>query len=166
MTPLIALALKLVPLVGGLIPEVITALGGSRAAEAASVMIEAAKTVTGDVTSEGAVEKMLAKDSDKLLQFQQIMSVERTKLAEFAAQSRHDQVETNKVEIATGGFLSKWRSVLGMGLAFSAIYQLMVHPLFIAIILWVTPTFPVEKLPKLDWKELGSLLAGLLGIGA
>lgn len=74
------------------------------------------------------------------------------------------QIDTNIEEIRAGGFLSKWRSVLGMGLAFSAVYQLVLHPFLVFIILIFNPTFPVDKLPKLDWAQLGKLLAGMLGI--
>lgn len=74
------------------------------------------------------------------------------------------QIDTNIAEIQAGGFLGKWRSVLGMGLAFSAVYQLVLHPFLVSVILIFSPTFPVEKLPKLDWAQLGKLLAGMLGI--
>lgn len=76
------------------------------------------------------------------------------------------QIALNTAEVQSGSLLGKWRGFLGWGLACSAVYQLMVFPLLVTIIVWITPTFPVEKLPKLDWKELGSLLMGLLGIGS
>lgn len=75
------------------------------------------------------------------------------------------QIDTNIAEIQAGGFLGKWRGVLGMGLACSAVYQLMLQPFLVAIILLFSPAFPVEKLPKLEWAELGKLLAGMLGLG-
>lgn len=75
------------------------------------------------------------------------------------------QIALNTAEVQSGSMLGKWRGFLGWGLACSAVYQLMVFPLLVTIIVWITPSFPVEKLPKLDWKELGSLLMGLLGIG-
>lgn len=74
------------------------------------------------------------------------------------------QIAVNAEEVKSGSMLGKWRGFLGWGLACSAVYQLMVFPFLVTIILWITPTFPVEKLPKLDWKELGSLLMGILGI--
>jgi len=46
----------------------------------------------------------------------------------------------------------------------SAIYQLMIHPFLVFGILIFQPSFPVDKLPKLDWRQLGSLLMGMLGI--
>ena len=41
----------------------------------------------------------------------------------------------------------------------------MLQPFIVTVFLTFDPSFPVEKLPKLDWKELGSVLMGMLGIG-
>lgn len=76
------------------------------------------------------------------------------------------QIDANIEEIKAGGWLGKWRGALGWGLALSAIYQLILVHFLVAISLWIDPAFPVEKLPKLDWAELGKLLAGMLGLGA
>lgn len=76
------------------------------------------------------------------------------------------QIALNTAEVQSGSLLGKWRGFLGWGLACSAVYQLMLQPFIVTIVLWITPTFPVEKLPKLDWKELGSVLLGMLGIGS
>lgn len=76
------------------------------------------------------------------------------------------QIDTNIAEIQAGGWLGKWRGALGWGLAFSAIYQLIAVHFLVALLLIFNPTFPVEKLPKLDWQELGKLLMGMLGLGA
>jgi hypothetical protein len=96
--------------------------------------------------------------------------VERAKAAaEFESQitaRRNAQLSVDTAEIQSGSMLGKWRGFLGWCLAGSAAYQFMVHPFLVAIILWITPTFPVEKLPKLDWAQLGSVLLGMLGLGS
>lgn len=74
------------------------------------------------------------------------------------------QIDTNIAEIQAGGWLGKWRGALGWGLAFSAIYQLILVHFIVFIALAISPTFPVEKLPRLDWQELGKLLMGMLGL--
>jgi hypothetical protein len=87
-------------------------------------------------------------------------------------EKRHDnsvtlalqQIMTNIEEIKSGHWLGKWRGALGWGLALSAIYQLiLVHFITYAVLIF-NPAYPVEKLPKLDWAELGKLLMGMLGI--
>jgi hypothetical protein len=92
-------------------------------------------------------------------------SGELAKLASFTDLAKA-QIGLNTAEVQSGSMLGKWRGFLGWGLACSAVYQLMVFPFIVTIILWITPTFPVEKLPKLDWKELGSMLMGMLGLSA
>lgn len=74
------------------------------------------------------------------------------------------QILANIAEIQSGHWLGKWRGALGWGLALSALYQLIVVHFMTAILLVFNPAFPVEKLPKLDWQELGRLLLGMLGI--
>jgi hypothetical protein len=74
------------------------------------------------------------------------------------------QILTNIEEIKSGHILGKWRGALGWGLALSAIYQLILIHFITSIILIFNPAFPVEKLPKLEWAELGKLLMGMLGI--
>jgi hypothetical protein len=39
------------------------------------------------------------------------------------------------------------------------------HPLLVGIVLLFDETFPVDKLPKLEWQELGKILMGMLGLG-
>lgn len=75
------------------------------------------------------------------------------------------QILTNQEEIKSGHWLGKWRGALGWGLALSAIYQLILVHFLVAITLFIDPNFPVDKLPKLDWQELGRLLMGMLGLG-
>jgi hypothetical protein len=95
---------------------------------------------------------------------------ERAKAAaEFESQitaRRNAQLAVNTAEIQSGSLLGKWRGALGWGLAGSAIYQFMMHPFLVAILLAFNPAFPVEKLPKLDWAQLGSVLLGMLGLGS
>lgn len=74
------------------------------------------------------------------------------------------QILANIAEIQSGHWLGKWRGALGWGLALSALYQLIVVHFMTAVLLVFNPAFPVEKLPKLDWQELGRLLLGMLGI--
>jgi hypothetical protein len=74
------------------------------------------------------------------------------------------QILTNIAEIQSGHWLGKWRGALGWGLALSAIYQLILVHFIVFIAVSINPAFPVEKLPKLDWQELGKLLMGMLGI--
>lgn len=90
------------------------------------------------------------------------------KLAELASftELAKAQIGLNTAEVQSGSILGKWRGALGWGLALSAIYQLILVHFIVFIALMISPTFPVEKLPKLDWKELGSLLMGMLGVGA
>ena len=75
------------------------------------------------------------------------------------------QILTNIEEIKSGHILGKWRGALGWGLAFSAIYQLILIHFITFIALAVNPTYPVEKLPRLEWQELGKILMGMLGLG-
>jgi CBS domain containing-hemolysin-like protein len=87
-------------------------------------------------------------------------------------EKRHDnsvtlamqQILANVAEIQSGHILGKWRGALGWGLAFSAIYQLVLIHFITSLILVFNPAFPVEKLPKLEWAELGKILMGMLGI--
>jgi len=90
---------------------------------------------------------------------------ELAKLAAFTDLAKA-QIALNTAEVQSGSLLGKWRGFLGWGLACSAVYQLMLQPFIVTIFLAFDPTFPVEKLPKLDWKELGSVLLGMLGIGS
>lgn len=76
------------------------------------------------------------------------------------------QILTNQEEIKSGHWLGKWRGALGWGLAFSAIYQLILIHFITFIMLAFDPAYPVEKLPKLEWQELGRLLMGMLGLSA
>jgi hypothetical protein len=74
------------------------------------------------------------------------------------------QILVNVEEVKSGHILGKWRGALGWGLACSAIYQLiLIHFITFAVLIF-NPSYPVEKLPKLEWQELGKLLMGMLGI--
>ncbi len=75
------------------------------------------------------------------------------------------QIALDTAEVQSGSLLGKWRGALGWVLAGSLAYQLIIFPFMVAGILLVSPTFPVDKLPRLDWKTLGSVLMGMLGIG-
>jgi hypothetical protein len=74
------------------------------------------------------------------------------------------QIDLNKAEVASARWLGQWRGALGWGLVASLVYQFILYPFLIATILILDPAFPVERLPVLDWKELGSLLIGMLGL--
>lgn len=74
------------------------------------------------------------------------------------------QIGLNTAEVQSGHWLGKWRGFLGWGLACSLIYQLILSPFLVFGILIFQPSFPVEKLPRLDWAQLGKLLMGMLGI--
>jgi len=74
------------------------------------------------------------------------------------------QIDLDKAEVQSGSLLGKWRGFLGWGLACSAIYQLVLQPFIVTIVLIFSPTFPVDRLPKLDWGQLGHILAGMLGL--
>jgi len=76
------------------------------------------------------------------------------------------QILTNQEEIKSGHWLGKWRGALGWGLALSAIYQLVLIHFISFIALAINPAYPVDKLPKLEWAELGKILMGMLGLGA
>jgi hypothetical protein len=75
------------------------------------------------------------------------------------------QIDLNKTEVAGGKWLGQWRGALGWGLVASLVYQFILYPFLIASILLCDPAFPVERLPVLDWKQLGTLLLGMLGLG-
>lgn len=74
------------------------------------------------------------------------------------------QILANIEEIKSGHILGKWRGALGWGLAFSAIYQLVLIHFITFFALMFNPEYPVDKLPKLEWAELGKLLMGMLGL--
>lgn len=74
------------------------------------------------------------------------------------------QILANIAEIQSGHWTGKWRGALGWGLALSAIYQLILIHFISFVALSINPTYPIEKLPKLEWQELGKLLMGMLGI--
>jgi len=75
------------------------------------------------------------------------------------------QIGLNTAEVQSGHWLGKWRGALGWGLTLSLLYQLILHPFMVALVLIFDETYPVDKLPKLDWKQLGSVLMGMLGLG-
>lgn len=75
------------------------------------------------------------------------------------------QIGLNTAEVQSGHWLGKWRGALGWGLTASLLYQLILFPLVVQIILIFDDNYPVDKLPKLDWKQLGSVLLGMLGVG-
>lgn len=75
------------------------------------------------------------------------------------------QIGLNTAEVQSGHWLGKWRGALGWGLTLSLLYQLILFPFITQVILIFDATYPVDKLPKLDWKQLGSVLLGMLGIG-
>lgn len=74
------------------------------------------------------------------------------------------QILANIEEIKSGHWTGKWRGALGWGLALSCLYQLVLIHFITFVALSVNPAYPVEKLPKLEWQELGKLLLGMLGI--
>jgi hypothetical protein len=74
------------------------------------------------------------------------------------------QIGLNTEEVKSGHWLGKWRGALGWGLVASMLYQFILFPFLVAILLALDHTFPVERLPKLDWKQLGSVLLGMLGL--
>lgn len=98
----------------------------------------------------------------ELLKLQE--SGELARLASFTDLAKA-QIALNTAEVQSGSLLGKWRGGLGWVLAGSLAYQLVLHPFMVAIILMFDDQFPVEKLPLLDWKQLGSVLLGMLGIG-
>lgn len=103
------------------------------------------------------INKFIPDPAEKLKAEQELRGhVERMSLA---------QVNLNIAEVQSGSWLGRWRGALGWGLALSAIYQFMLHPFLVAILLAFNNDFPVERLPKLDWKQLGSVLMGMLGLG-
>lgn len=76
------------------------------------------------------------------------------------------QINLNAEEVKSGSWLGKWRGALGWGLTASALYQLILQPFAVTILLAFQPDFPTDKLPKLDWAELGRVLMGMLGLSA
>lgn len=86
-------------------------------------------------------------------------------LNKIVADGRAGQVDLNKAETQNGSILGKWRGFVGWACGISLVYQFIIYPFMIAIVLMVNPKFPVEKIPVLDWKQLGSVLLGMLGLG-
>jgi hypothetical protein len=74
------------------------------------------------------------------------------------------QILANIEEIKSGHWTGKWRGALGWGLTASALYQLVLIHFITFVALAFDPNYPVEKLPKLEWQELGKILLGMLGI--
>lgn len=97
----------------------------------------------------------------ELLKLQENGELQRMAMATDVAKA---QIDLDKAEVQSGSWLGKWRGGLGWLLAGSATYQLVVQPFMVTVILLFSPTFPVDKLPKLDWAQLGHLLTGMLGI--
>lgn len=87
------------------------------------------------------------------------------RMASFTALAQA-QIGLNTAEVQSGHWLGKWRGALGWGLTLSLLYQLILFPFITQVILIFDATYPVDKLPKLDWKQLGGVLLGMLGIGA
>lgn len=84
MLPIVALALKAAPY---LIPEVVKALGGEKAEEAAHKVIGAIKDVTGESEQDKAVESVLA-NPEAGLKLQELLSTERVRFAELAVREQ------------------------------------------------------------------------------
>lgn len=119
---------------------------------------------SGLIPFEGVIEKGLdiidrfLPDGDKKVQA-------KIELAKILTDARNAQVALNAEEVKSGHWLGKWRGALGWGLAGSVLYQFIVYPFWVSILLAFNPRFPVEKLPVLDLKYLGSILLGMLGLG-
>lgn len=62
-------------------------------------------------------------------------------------------------------FFALWRGMVGFACACALIYQFVLYHFTIAILLAFNENYPVEKLPVLDWKVIGSILLGMLGLG-
>jgi hypothetical protein len=83
--------------------------------------------------------------------------------AEFESQvtaRRNAQLAVDTAEIQSGSLLGKWRGALGWGLAGSAIYQFMLHPFLVAIILWINADIPGREAAK---ARLGATRLGAIG---
>lgn len=91
-------------------------------------------------------------------------SGELAKLASFTDLAKA-QIALNTAEVQSGSILGKWRGALGWGLVGSLAYQLILFPFMVFVILIFQPAYPVDRLPKLDWAQLGKILLGMLGIG-
>ena len=118
----------------------------------------------GIIPFEGVIEKGLdildrfLPDGDKKIQ----ASIELRKLLNDA---RNAQIALNTAEVQSGHWLGKWRGALGWGLVASVLYQFIAYPVWVSILLAIDSKYPVEKLPVLDLKYLGSILLGMLGLG-
>lgn len=96
MLPIVALAMKLLPF-AGMVPEVLKALGGDKAAEAAEKVVAVAKAVTGTGTGEDALQA-IQENPDKALEYQKAMSAERLEFARIDMQDR-DSARRREVEV-------------------------------------------------------------------
>lgn len=94
------------------------------------------------------------------------MKVKATsELRQLIATGRAAQVDLNKAEVQSGHWLGKWRGALGWACVAAVIWQFILYPFLVAILLAFDRLYPVEKLPVLDLKYLGSILFGMLGLG-
>lgn len=75
---LIAIALKLAPLVASVVPEAVRALAGPKAGEAAEKIVGIAETITGAKGEDATA--IILKDPAKALEFQQALIAERLEL--------------------------------------------------------------------------------------
>jgi hypothetical protein len=75
------------------------------------------------------------------------------------------QIEVNKVEAGHHSiFVAGWRPWIGWCCGASFAYTFLVSPFLMTAILFYDPSFPVEKLPKINWQSIGTILMGMLGI--
>lgn len=174
MAPLVSLAFKLLPLLSS-VPEVIDALKSGNAEEAATKVVDIAKTVTGDNDSEVAVTRLL-KDADKQLEYQKILSNERLEFARMASTERLAQMDITKVEVASDDkFKSRWRPAIGWTCVIILFFN-FVPPAIVKTAVWgysiyclftypemVVPTIP--PFPDLNITEVLGILGTLLGAG-
>lgn len=106
------------------------------------------------------VDKALSYIPDPVLKLQAAKEIR-----DAAIQIALAQIDVNKMEIGTGKLLGMWRAALGWSCVFALVWNFILYQFLVAFILLFKPTFPVEKIPVLDWSKLGGILMGMLGLG-
>lgn len=114
-------------------------------------------------------ESTVGKVVDKVLDYipDPTMKAQAAKeIRDMALNIATQQNEINKTYAASGSkFLAGgrqaflWVGAAGFG------YTFIVQPLLTTAILIFNPTFPVEKLPAIDWAKMSGVILGLLGLG-
>ena len=166
MFPLIAIASGLAELAGSMAPTIAGWLGGSKAADVATKVVDVAKTVTG--TADGATAlAMLQTNPDKAIEFQTAIFTNAQEMAKIAQAplmaeiaagvSDLEQVNTTiRAEVTNAAveawYQKGWRPYIGFSLG------------FYINSLWILPMFKVQ--PVILSPDLVIVIGAILGVAS